>query len=88
MIARAMKVALAVAFFLALGALLLNNLSTPAPAAALAEKHPKITKALDDLRDAKDELEKADTDFKGHKKEAIEAVNVAIKQLKICLDND
>ncbi len=42
--------------------------------AAAAEKHPKIRAALADLRDAKDELEKADTDFGGHKKDAIAAI--------------
>ena len=88
MIARGMKAALAMVVVLVLGALLLTNVSTQAPAAALAEKHPKIRAALADLRDAKDELEKADSDFGGHKKEALEAVNFAIKQLKICIDND
>jgi hypothetical protein len=88
MIARGMKAALAVTLCLTLGALLLTNLSTPAPAAALAEKHPKIRAALSDLRDARDELKAADTDFGGHKKAALEAVNIAIDQLKICIDND
>lgn len=56
--------------------------------APAAEKHPKIRAALADLKEARDELKEADTDFKGHKKDAIEAVDVAIKQLKICLEID
>jgi hypothetical protein len=88
MFARASKVVAAVAICLAVGGLAVNAFTPPVAASALTEKHPKIRKALDDLRDARDELEKADTDFGGHKKAAIEAVKVAIDQLKICIDND
>ncbi|HVS34578.1 MAG TPA: hypothetical protein VMS17_03285 [Gemmataceae bacterium] len=55
--------------------------------ASAAERHPKIRAALADLREAREELANADTDFGGHKKAAIEAVNGAIEQLRICLDN-
>ena len=55
--------------------------------AKAAEKHPKIHAALADLKDARDYLKAADTDFGGHKKAAIESVNAAIDQLQICLDN-
>ena len=53
-----------------------------------AEKHPHIRAALEELRAARDELKAADTDFKGHKADAIDAIDGAIKQLKICLEID
>lgn len=52
------------------------------------EHHPRIRAAIHELREAKRELEKADHDFGGHKKEAIEAVNHAIKQLELALKYD
>ena len=58
------------------------------PKARAAEKHPKIRAALADLREAKDELENAATDFGGHKKAAQDAVQAAIDQLEICIKND
>jgi hypothetical protein len=52
------------------------------------ERHPRIRAAIHELREAKRELEKADHDFGGHRKEAIEAVDVAIKQLELALKFD
>lgn len=52
------------------------------------ERHPHIHAALHELREAKKELEKADHDFGGHRKEAIEAIDVAIKQLDKALKFD
>jgi hypothetical protein len=52
------------------------------------ERHPHIRAAIRELREAKKELEHAAHDFGGHRVEAIEAVNVAIKQLEKALQYD
>jgi hypothetical protein len=52
------------------------------------ERHPHIRKAIAELREAKKELQKADHDFGGHRVEAIEAVDTAIKQLEVALKFD
>jgi len=63
-----------------------------ADAAALSQKdkerHPHIRRALHELREAKKELQTANHDFGGHRKEALEAVEVAIKQLDLALKYD
>jgi hypothetical protein len=59
----------------------------PAPAAA-AEPHPEIREALGALRRAKEHMEHAAHDFGGHRVEAIEATNQAIRQLELCLKYD
>jgi hypothetical protein len=59
-----------------------------APAAAPAEKHPEIREALESLRRAKEHMEHAAHDFGGHRVEAIEATDRAIKQLELCLKYD
>lgn len=61
--------------------------ATPAAATA-AEPHPEIREALASLRRAKAHMEHAAHDFGGHRVEAIEATNQAIKQLEICLKYD
>jgi hypothetical protein len=53
-----------------------------------AEPHPEIREALASLRRAKEHMEHAAHDFGGHRVEAIEATNQAIKQLEICLKYD
>ena len=58
------------------------------PAAAAAERHPEIREALEALRRAKGHMEHAAHDFGGHRVEAIEATDRAIKQLEICLKYD
>jgi hypothetical protein len=62
----------------------------PAPAAAVpaAEPHPEIREALGALRRAKEHMEHAAHDFGGHRVEAIEATNQAIRQLELCLKYD
>jgi len=61
----------------------------PAPAAAAAaEPHPEIREALGALRRAKEHMEHAAHDFGGHRVEAIEATNQAIRQLELCLKYD
>ena len=52
------------------------------------EQHPHIRAALRELREARRELETAAHDFGGHKQEAIEAVDNAIKQLQQALEYD
>jgi hypothetical protein len=52
------------------------------------EQHPHIRAALRELREARRELETAAHDFGGHRKEAIEAVDNAIKQLQQALQYD
>ena len=52
------------------------------------EQHPHIRAAIRELREARRELETAAHDFGGHRKEAIEAVDNAIKQLQEALEYD
>jgi hypothetical protein len=61
--------------------------ATPAATPA-AEPHPQIREALAALRRAKEHMEHAAHDFGGHRVEAIEATNQAIKQLELCLKYD
>ncbi len=46
--------------------------------------HPMIWKAALQLRNAKHTLWKAADDFHGHKAEALQAINGALDQLKVC----
>ena len=52
------------------------------------EAHPHIRASLHELQEARRELETAAHDFGGHRKEAIEAVDNAIKQLREALEYD
>jgi hypothetical protein len=61
--------------------------ATPAATPA-AEPHPEIREALASLRRAKEHMEHAAHDFGGHRVEAIEATNQAIRQLELCLKFD
>jgi hypothetical protein len=58
------------------------------PAQAAPERHPRIHAAIEELREARKELEKADHDFGGHRKEAIKAIDEAIIQLEKALKFD
>lgn len=49
-------------------------------------RYPKIHSALEALRSAREELRNAGEDFHGHKDEAMRAVNAAIKQLEIVVE--
>ena len=63
----------------------------PAPGAttaAAAEPHPAIRAAIRSLERARVELQNANHDFGGHRDEALEACNNAIKQLNIALQYD
>jgi hypothetical protein len=46
--------------------------------------HPMIWRAAQQLRQAKATLWKAADDFNGHKADAIQAINAALDQLKVC----
>lgn len=52
------------------------------------ERHPHIRAAIKELQEAKRELETAAHDFGGHRVEAIEAIDNAIKQLHQALEYD
>ncbi|HEY6968141.1 MAG TPA: hypothetical protein VJA94_02970 [Candidatus Angelobacter sp.] len=52
------------------------------------EQHPHIRAALHELEEAKKELQTAAHDFGGHRAEALEAVDNAIKQLRQALQYD
>jgi hypothetical protein len=56
--------------------------------AAGRERHPNIRRAMEALRAARDDLEHADHDFGGHRVEAIESIDRAIRQLQIALRFD
>lgn len=60
----------------------------PAAATPSAEPHPEIREALAGLRRAKEHMEHAAHDFGGHRVEAIEATDRAIRQLELCLKFD
>ena len=55
------------------------------PGTARSERHPKMHAAVVALEGAKAELEHADIDFGGHKKDALESVDNALKQLRLAL---
>jgi hypothetical protein len=61
-------------------------LAFPAAApAAPAERHPRIEAAMRELREAREELNRAPHDFGGHRADAVHAIDEAIKQLEICM---
>jgi hypothetical protein len=55
---------------------------------AEGEHHPHIHAALRELREAKEELKTAAHDFGGHRADAVDAVEHAIKQLRKALESD
>ena len=52
------------------------------------ERHPKIHQAINALESAKNDLQNAAHEFCGHRVEALEATNVAIRQLRLALESD
>ena len=65
-----------------------NSAAKPAAAPVPPEPHPHIRAAIRELREARRELQTAAHDFGGHKAEAIEAVDNAIRQLEEALKYD
>jgi len=51
-------------------------------------KRPYLEKALDELRDIQQHLEKAPHDFGGHRVKAIEPVSEAVKQIELAVRFD
>jgi hypothetical protein len=52
------------------------------------EHNPHIRHALEELREARKELKESDHDFDGHRDEALEAVDRAIRLLDTCSKHD
>ncbi len=52
------------------------------------ERHPKIRRAIDALRAARNDLEHADHDFGGHRVDAMQAIDRAVEQLEVALRFD
>jgi hypothetical protein len=52
------------------------------------EPHPHVRAAIHELQEAKRELQTAAHDFGGHRKEALESVDTAIRQLQAALEYD
>lgn len=64
-------------------------ISTPRSAlTAPPEPHPHIRAAVDELREARRELQTAARDFCGHRAEAVRATDAALKQLQLALECD
>ena len=58
---------------------------TGKPATAKTTNHAKIVAAINSLEAAKTELQHSDGNFGGHKQDALDAVNNALKQLRLAL---
>ena len=52
------------------------------------ERHAEVHKAMRKLRGAKQDLEKATSDYAGHKAKAMEAINKALEELRAALASD
>src|SRR5207237_359635 len=65
-------------------AVALTLLGLAAPRAAA--EHPRMHEALHELREAKNDLKTAAHDFGGHRKKALEDLEVAIGQVKAALE--
>ena len=55
---------------------------------ARKEKHPEIRAAIRALEHSKSDLQKAASDYGGHKVEAIKSIDEALKHLRLALDYD
>jgi hypothetical protein len=74
--------------WLALMALAVISLPQSARTAPPPEPHPHIRAALNELREAREELRTAARDFCGHRAEAVEQLDRAMRQLHAALDCD
>ena len=61
---------------------------TETPPHKAPERHPAIHRAIRALEEAKLALQRADHDFGGHRKDALEECDKAIAQLKLALQFD
>jgi hypothetical protein len=55
------------------------------PVTTRTVNYPKIRAAIASLEAAKAELQNSDKDFGGHKQEALDAINDAVKRLRLAL---
>jgi hypothetical protein len=53
-----------------------------------AEPHPEIQMAIRSLERAKEHLEHAAHDYRGHRVDAIAAIDAALNQLRVCMRFD
>jgi hypothetical protein len=93
--ATVLLVTLGLAGAMSLGLTLACAQSTPPPPPGAEaphwkgnERHPAIHRAIVALEAAKHDMERADHDFGGHRKEALEECEKAIAQLKLALQYD
>ena len=55
------------------------------PITTKTTNHAKLVAAINSLAAARDELQRSEKDFGGHKRDALDAVNNALKQLRLAL---
>jgi hypothetical protein len=60
----------------------------PLQMAGQTEKHPEIHAAMVHLREAKQNLEHAAHDFRGHRVAALKHVNEALEECRLALETD
>jgi len=65
-----------------------NRGGAEAPHHRANERHPAIRHAIFALEEAKRDLQRADHDFGGYRKEALEECEKAVAQLKLALQYD
>ncbi len=58
------------------------------PRATTQERHPHIRAAMNELREAREELRTAAHDFCGHRRQAVHQCDEAIRQLQLAIDCD
>ena len=74
--------------WLALMALAVISTPRAATTAPPQERHPHIRAAIEELREARRELETAGHDFCGHRVRAIREINATTEQLRLALECD
>ena len=72
-------------FLLGITVATVGTASAQGPIAREAAEHPNIERAIDALQDAIADLQAAPHDFGGHKAQAIESCQRAIRQLRAAL---
>ena len=72
-------------FLLGITVATVGTASAQGPVAREAAEHPNIERAIDALQDAIADLQAAPHDFGGHKAQAIESCQRAIRQLRAAL---
>lgn len=74
--------------FLALMVLGVISVPKTASTAPPPEEHPHIRGAINELREAREELRTAAHDFCGHRAEAVQRTDQALRQLQAALECD